>query len=151
MNTVKEFWSAFTAASGVPEVTAYQVWHFGNTAEMARELADLVISGKKTATCSLAAVNEIKPEDAPVLDGYSVVTDFDGRPMCIIRTTDVRHVPFNEVDAQFAANEGEGDRSLDYWRKAHIDYFEQGAWQLGVEFRESSTVCCERFELVYPR
>lgn len=30
----------------------YQVWFFGNSSEMAKELAELVISGKKTASGS---------------------------------------------------------------------------------------------------
>ena len=39
--------------------------------------------------------------------------------------------------------EGEGDRSLDYWRSAHRNYFgRQG------KFREDMMLMCERFRLV---
>ena len=146
-----EFWNAFLDTyPQIPKDTPYQVWYFGNTPEMSLELVQLVISGKKTATASLAAVNEIKPDDAPVPDGYSVVTDFDGGPMCVIQTTEIRHVPFDQVDAEFASDEGEGDRSLEYWRSVHRSYYTQEAAELGLEFNEQSLVCCERFKLLYP-
>ncbi len=83
---VRRFWDSFRAVdSSIPKDTPFQVWYFGNTQEMARELAELVLSGKKFATASLAAVNEIKPDEAPIADGYSVVTDLAGAPMCVIQ------------------------------------------------------------------
>ncbi len=144
------FWQEFLKAS--PDVAAdtpYQVWNFGNTSEMALELAQLVIAGKKFATASLAAVNEIKPDEAPVPSGYSVVTDKEGHPICVIQSTEIRHLPFDEVDAQFAADEGEGDQSLEYWRDVHWRYFTREAQELGVEFNERSMICCERFRSLY--
>lgn len=149
---VKEFWQRFLERTpAVPRDLPFQVWYFGNTREMALELADLVIAGRKRATASLAAVNQLKPEEAPIPDGYSVVTDLDGEPKCVMRTTEIRHLPFDEVDAEFAYDEGEGDRSLEYWRDVHRDYFTREASNLGLEFNERSAVCCERFELLYPR
>jgi hypothetical protein len=41
----------------------------------------------------------------------------------VIETIEVFVVPFNEVSEQFAFEQGEGDRSLAYWRKAHENYF----------------------------
>ncbi len=90
---------------------------------MAKELAEFVISGKKIATASLVEYNEMHPESAPIADGYSVVTDFEGNPMCVIQTTEIRHLPFDEVDAQFAFDEGEGDQTLRYWRDGHWRLF----------------------------
>ena len=148
-NTVEKFWTTFCRTSGVDTSTPYQVWYFGNSREMALELAGLVMAGTKTATASLAKTNEIIPENSPIDDGYSVVTDFDGKPLCVIRTTEIRHLPFREVDAEFAADEGEGDLSLEYWRRGHRDYFEKESAQLGFEFNEDSIVCCERFTLQF--
>lgn len=152
MITAAEYWDEFLALNpSVPKDSPFQVWHFGNTPEMALELAELVISGKKTATASLAAVNEIKPEKAPFADGYSVVTDFDGKPLCVIQTAEIRQLVFDEVDAHFAADEGEGDLTLEYWRGVHRDYFEREAAEFGLSFDERSVVCCERFTLLYPK
>jgi uncharacterized protein YhfF len=149
---VQEYWNAFVRSNpAISADTPYQVWFFGNTVKMALELAQLVIEGKKFATASLAAVNEIKPEQAPILKGYSVVTDFHGVPMCVIQTVEIRHLPFEDVDTQFASDEGEGDQSLEYWRDVHRRYFTQEAAELDLDFDERSFVCCERFRLLYPK
>ncbi len=149
---VKTFWSEFlTIHASVPKDTLFQVWFFGNSVEMAAELGQLVISGRKFATASLSAVNKIKPHEAPLPDGYSVVTDFFGVPLCVIRTVEIRHLPFDEVDAQFASDEGEGDQTLEYWRDVHRQYFTRETAELGLYFNERSIVCCERFELLYAR
>ncbi len=146
---VKEFWRKFCEASGTNPETPFQVWFFGNSSEMARELAELVIAGKKSATASLAAVNELTPEIAPVADGFSVVTDFEGNPLGVIQTTEIRHLPIMEVDAQFAFDEGEGDQSLEYWRDVHWRYFTKEAAELDLEFNGKSLICCERFRLLF--
>ncbi len=150
-NLTENFWQAFCAKN--PDVTAdepYQVWYFGNTSEMAKELVALVLQGKKMATASLFWEYENKPEDAPVVSGYSVVTDFEGNPVCVLRTTELSVLPFNEVDEQFAFDEGEGDQSLDYWREVHWDYFSRRCAEIHREPSNTMLVNCERFQLLYP-
>ncbi len=150
--SVQQFWKEFILQeSEINPDESYQVWFFGNSSEMARELAALVISGKKTATASLVAVNEVTPEIAPLEKGYSVFTDFEGNPFGVIQTTEIRHIPFDEVDTQFAFDEGEGDQSLEYWRDVHWRYFTKEAAELNLEFNEKSLVCCERFRLLFPK
>lgn len=148
---VKEFWQNFCAVSGTRPETPYQVWHFGNTPEMATELAALVIEGKKRATASLVEIYEKYPALAPVDGCHNVVTNFEGTPLCVIQTTEIRHIPFDEVDAAFAFDEGEGDQSLEYWRDVHRAYFTKEAAEYNLEFHEKSLVCCERFRLLYPK
>ena len=147
---VKEFWQNFCAVNGTPSETPYQVWYFGNSTEMATELVELVIAGRKQATASLVAFNELHPDLAPVEGGYSVVTDFEAAPRGVLQTTEIRRIPFAEVDAAFAFDEGEGDQSLEYWRDVHWAYFTREAAENGLEFHEKSLVCCERFKLLYP-
>lgn len=149
---VQKFWAEFCAAN--PQVdteTTFQIWHFGLGREDAAGLLNLVLQGKKTATASLPWEYEENPEDAPILNGYSVVTDFDGAPHCVVRTTELRVLPFNEVDAEFAFDEGEGDQSLDYWRQVHWDYFSRRCAALGREPDLEMPVNCERFKLLYSR
>ena len=149
---VKDFWKQFCATP--PQMNSgesFQVWYFGLGSEDAEELANLVLAGKKRATASLVWEYEDKPEDAPVLNGYSVVTDFEGNPKCVLQTTELRVLPFNEVDAQFAFDEGEGDQSLDYWRAVHWDYFSRRCAAIGKEPSLEMPVNCERFELLYPK
>jgi uncharacterized protein YhfF len=149
-DSVQNFWMKFCEAN--PEInpdTPFQVWYFGLGREDALELCDLVLQGKKTATASLVWEYEQKPEDAPVVDGYSVVTDFDGNPKCVVRTTELRVLPFDQVDAEFAIDEGEGDQSLHYWRRVHWDYFSIKCAETGKEPSVEMLVNCERFALLY--
>jgi len=145
------FWRKFCQENEIDPENPHQVWFFGNDQEMAIELAHLVISGKKKATASLVTVNQMKPEIAPIIDGYSVVTDFAGEPLCVIRTIEIRHLPFEEVDGEFAFDEGEGDQTLEDWRDGHWRYFTREAAELGIEFNQQSLICCERFRLLFPK
>lgn len=148
---IQEFWLGFCDSTNVDPKEPYQVWYFGNTPEMAKELVELVISGKKQATASLLETNKIEPEKAPIDNGYSVVTTFEGEPFCVIRTIEIRYLPFLEVDPQFAFDEGEGDQTLEDWRRGHWEYFTKEAAELGFDFNQDSIVCCERFRLLFPK
>jgi uncharacterized protein YhfF len=149
---VKEFWRECCSQNeNVNPNEDYQVWFFGNSQEMSVKLANFVIFGTKRATASLVLVNKLIPENAPVDNGYSVVTDFAGQPLCIIQTTGISEVPFLEVDFEFAKSEGEGDENIEDWRKGHRDYFTKECKELGFEFNETMLVCCERFELLYTK
>ena len=148
----ENFWREFCAEN--PDINSdekYQVWYFGDTAEMAKELVELVLEGKKTATASLFWEYEDKPEDEPIVGGYSVVTDYEGVPQCVLRTVELRVLPFSGVDEKFAFDEGEGDQSLDYWRAVHWDYFSRRCIEIHKEPSNSMLVNCERFELLYPK
>ncbi len=148
----EEYWRAFRDANpSIPEDTEYQIWFFGNSLEMSLQLANFVVYGTKRATASLVLINEKIPENAPIPDGYSVVTDFEGKPLCVIQTTEIRLIPFLEVDYAFAKDEGEGDENIEDWRKGHRDYFTKECREMGFEFDETMLVCCERFKLLYPK
>lgn len=148
---IEEFWQKFCAEN--PEINAdepYEVWFFHHRREPSKKLAELVLAGKKRATACLME-NESDTGEGGTVGGYSVVTDFDGNPQCVIQTTEVRRLPFCEVDAQFAFDEGEGDGSLEYWRAAHRRFFTECCRDLGIEFSESMPVCCKRFEKLFPK
>ena len=91
---------------------------FGDGPELADELLALVMKGVKTATCS----TEDEPNTSTPGERW-IVLDGHGTPACVIETTEVTYRRYNEVDAAFAYEEGEGDRSLAYWREAHRTYF----------------------------
>lgn len=147
---VRAFWQAFRQAH--PEIeakTPFEAWFFGDSRELAQELAELVARGQKTATASLYWEYEAEGEALPLKGGYSVITDFDGNPRAVIQTTEVRILPFGEVEADFAADEGEGDLSLEWWRQAHWRFFSRACAKIGRQPNQKMPVVCERFRLVY--
>jgi uncharacterized protein YhfF len=147
----RDFWQA--ACRAIPDLSAaadYQIWHFGDSERLARDLADLVLRGPKRATAGLLWDAELDPTMMPVLGGCSLVTDHAGVPLLIIRTTQVEVRPYDKVDADFAAAEGEGDGSLDYWRAAHWAYFSRRCEALGRAPGIDMPVILERFALIYP-
>lgn len=128
---------------------AYTAWAFGRTSEMADNLGDLVKRGVKIATASLAWAYEADGEPYPEIGDMSIILDGRGDPMCIIETTDVEVIAFNAVGEKHAYEEGEGDRSLEYWREVHWAFFAEECKAIGREPAGDMTVVCERFRLIY--
>jgi uncharacterized protein YhfF len=148
---VEGFWQVYlnTLPPGSSSTTTYQSWYFGSTKEMAAQLGDLVRKGVKTATCSLLWEHELGGEPLPQMGDLSIITDWDGHPLCIIETVEVQVRAFRDVDEQFAFDEGEGDRSLASWRADHWSYFSRVCSSLGRKLDESMPLVCERFRLVF--
>ncbi len=149
--SVKAMWSAFSAAHPrlMQEAATCSAWHFCSTKADADELADLVLAGVKRATAGALWSYEAEGEEIPRVGDLSVITDWEGNAKCVIRTLSVEIVPFEDVSEEFAATEGEGDGSLEYWRKGHWAYFSQELAELGREPVLDMPVVCERFEVVY--
>jgi uncharacterized protein YhfF len=139
---VESYWQRFVAATGVDG--PHTAWGFGDTAEMATELGLLVRDGPKRATASLRSWYD-DGEPMPRAGELSVILDGGGEPLCVIRTTAVEVRRFGDVDAEFAWTEGEGDRSLAYWREEHIRFFAAE----GRPVSEDTEVVLERFELLW--
>ena len=138
---VEPFWRDFVAATGIDG--PHTAWAFGSDASA---LGLLVRDGPKRATASLHSWYRDDGEPMPAPGDLSVVLDGDGEPLCVIRTTGVEVRRFGDVDEEFAWTEGEGDRSLEYWRQAHIEFFAAE----GRPVDEDSEVVLERFELLWP-
>jgi uncharacterized protein YhfF len=128
-----------------------QVWGFGDSPLMADELGGLVVQGIKTATCSLYWEYEEGLEVLPEVGCLSIILNGLGDPICLIETTSLEIKPFNTVDAQFAYDEGEGDRSLDYWRQVHWRFFGRTCVEIGRDLSEDMPVLCERFKVLFIR
>ena len=127
------------------ENTHIERYSFGNTPEMEDELAQLVSKGEKKATTSLLALYDPDNERIPEKGDLNIILDSKGNEVCVTRNTRVYSVPFREVSEKHAFMEGEGDKSLDYWRKVHIKFFKE---EFGDKFNENMEVLCEEFELV---
>lgn len=147
---IEAYWNAYLATLSDDErPTRYEAWGFGDSDTMADDLGQLVADGTKTATCSLLWEYEHDGDPLPQEGEHSIILDGRGAPMCIIKTVEIRQRPYNEVDAQFAYDEGEGDRSLQYWRDVHWTFFSRSCERIGRDISETMPLLCERFEVVY--
>ena len=120
------FWQAFRRYAGLDH-DDYVVGSFGDSPEMATELGGLVIAGIKRATAILARDYGEGREPMPKSGDFVMMLDGEGRPRFIWRTTEVMIKPLSEVDEAFAWDEGEEDRTRDWWVDAHRRYFARQA------------------------
>lgn len=153
------FWEVARVRASLNRVSAYTGptpldtlrppdWSFGGTPEQADALLALVLDGTKTATSGALWDYEAEDEEIPQAGDLAILTDGAGHPRALITVTDVEVVPFDQVSAEHADAEGEGDRSLAHWREVHERFFtEFASHERG--FAPDMPVVCERFRVLY--
>lgn len=144
--TAKEMWDAYLKLHPEAADAEYEAWAYGDAPD---ELARLTADGVKTATASAYPLYELDDEPLPQTGEYSVILWEDGTAACVIKTTKVYVVPYKDVSAEQAYKEGEGDRSLAYWREVHEAFFTREMKAAGLEFSGDMGVVCEEFEVVF--
>jgi uncharacterized protein YhfF len=120
-------------------VSSLESFAFGDSPSLADELLNLVLIGKKTATCWAASEGDKGVE----IGKRWIVNDGQGRPRAVLETVELTQRRFQDVDEAFAHDEGEGDQSLRFWRQAHTEYFTRRG-----EFSPNMELYCERFRLI---
>lgn len=146
---VSAYWAEKSHDLGLEDFDTPDAWAFGVTADQADELLGLVLSGTKTATSSALWSYEADNEPLPVVGELSIVCDGQGRPRALLRLTDVMVTTLDDVSESHAFAEGEGDRTLAYWRRAHEDFF-RSHLPAGREVAGGMPVVLERFERLLP-
>lgn len=127
------------------EIKSLEGQTFGDSAELIDALAELVATGKKTATSSLLASYKDENIALPKVGNRSYVMNSNKEPVCVIEITSVEIIPFTQVDEAFARAEGEGDLTLAYWRDEHRRFFKE----IYPQFHEEMEVVCERFKVLW--
>ena len=122
---------------------------FGDNPAMATELAQLVVDERKTATSSLLAEYERDDESLPQIGDMAIVCDGAGQPVAALSTVAVEQYPFDQVPVSVAEAEGEGDRTLLYWRQTHTEFFSRVHPDLWVG-DGTDIVVVEHFQVFYP-
>lgn len=123
--------------------------YFCNDEKNTNELAELVNKGIKTATCSPYIYFEINKEKLPQKNDLSIIIDWYKKPICIIKTKNIEIKKFKDISKEFAKKEGEGDLSLNYWKKVHKDFFNNYLLSIGLSFNKEMKLVCEEFEKIY--
>jgi len=150
--SIEAYWEQFLASlrpDSPYRTKTYVAEGWGDNPEMADELGALIAQGIKTATCS--ALWEWQAEGNPIPEvGYiTIVLNGRGEPLGIVETIEISVRRYNEVHADFAREEGEGDLSLRYWREAHKNYFSRVLRKIDRQFSEDMPLVCERFHLIH--
>ena len=112
---------------------------FGDGPELADELLTLILEGKKTATCWSAA----EGLKGSAVGKRWVAQDGAGRPRAVLETVELTQRRFDAVDAPFAFEEGEDDRTLPSWAREHERYFTRNGG-----YAPDMLLWCERFRLI---
>jgi uncharacterized protein YhfF len=147
--TTDQFWALFCIQTKRSPNTKYiDVFHFELTEKWANELLQLVLSGKKRATASSLRSFELEGMEIPQAGDLSIVTDWAGNPRCVIETTEVTILPFDEMTFDICQREGEDD-CLDTWIDGHRRSFNNEGTLMGCTFSESMPIVFEEFEVIY--
>ncbi len=123
---------------------------FGLTSADKDSSARLVLLRTKRATTALLASYAHDREPMPRPGERSLVRDGRSRNVAVIEYSRVEVRRFREVDATYAAIEGEGDGSLAHWRAAHWSYLGAECARVGIALSEDVEVTLEYFDLVEP-
>ena len=145
---IEKMWKEFITKNNITNNCVYDAWAFGSETDL---LAKLVVEGEKTATASVYPLYELDNESLPKVGEYNIILNSKDEPVCITQTNKVYVIPFAEVSADHAYKEGEGDKSLEYWRNEHEKFFTECLEEFGLRFTPDMKVVCEEFEVVYKR
>ena len=109
--------------------------------ELRRQLVEAVLAGEKTATAGLWSEYEAEGEPLGSPGDRFALLGYDNEPVAVVEVTEARLVPACEIDVEFARDEGEGFESVDDWRVAHEEFFQQ-------ELTPETTMVAVRFKVV---
>ncbi len=145
--TEKECWDNFIKKSGLDGEAKY-AGSFGFEARgfAGTERLAALLAGKKTAAFFSFATFAIDNEELPVSDEYYIVLGANREAVCVIRTTRVQIIPYNQVAWEMAAREGE-DSSLEEWRERTRENLEDEGAVVGFEFAPDIKLVYVEFEV----
>lgn len=151
MNKIQQFFQAAISAGVIPAGSPLgEAYAMGDGAQQQDQLAALVLAGTKTATSSGFA--QYAKDNAPIPEAgsFDIILDSRGDPAALIVTDHVEIRSFLSVPAAHAFNEGEGDRSLAYWRRVHEAFFAKDYASAGLTFDPAaSLIVLESFHVIY--
>ena len=113
----------------------------GSSAKAADAGAELILTGTKFTTSS--APWHYPDGRVPFRGALSLLLDGADRPRAIVETTRVEPRAFANIDADFAWGYGEGDRTLDGWRREMGAWYRAEAARLGARFSDDMVILCE--------
>ena len=128
-----------------------ETWYFCDNEKDANECAQLVVDGIKQATCISLWWYKTNQHPLPKIGDLNIITNWEGQAKAIIQTTKIENVPFNKITQEFAEIEGEGDKSLGYWKRVHSAYYTREMAPYNEKFDENMMLICEHFKTIFTK
>jgi uncharacterized protein YhfF len=150
-NEIDNFWNSYllTLPEDRRNQPYYEASSWGNSAELADEIARLIVSGEKTTTSRLEWDREKSGDSLQKIGDKCIVLDANQKPVCITEVADVFILPFNQVDADFVYRYGEGSRDMNFWNQNMWAYYEAECLDLGLQAAPDMPMICEVFKLIF--
>jgi len=147
-SSVEQLWRRYRSINPAAPAAVPPSFHFCDNPEDADLCAELVVAGRKRATATSLAELELGGDPIPQVGDYVIVTDWAGNARAVIRTTSVQIRRFGDIDEKFAASEGEGDLTLEWWRAAHDAYYRRVLAGSSYIVDDNLEIACEEFEVI---
>lgn len=128
-----------------PTITA----GYAGNPEITDDLLNLYLSGKKCAGSSILEDFLTSNDPIPKVGDYWIYLDSKSDPRCILRTEKVVTHKFKEVPIEISIAEGEGDLTLEYWKRVHASLYTPYLKKWGIIDLDSATIITEFFRIVY--
>ena len=146
--TAGDLWKAYVDNGNKDE--KHESWAFCGGGKEADELLSLVKEGKKRGTASSLIAYSVENEPVPKVGDKSIILDSKNRAHLIIVTRKVTVTPFLQVHPYHGYLEGEGDRTLKFWREVHEIFFKPDYEAAGKDFDPMGEAVLEEFDVIYP-
>jgi len=151
--SASEMWNDFTESN--PEFKNDEIPEsdfFHNNEKDANRLAELTLTGKKSASSGLYSLYEQYKADLPSIGKKQIVTDFNGNAKAIIENVSVDTIPFNKISKEYAELDmGTDIEALEKWKKAHWEFFENFLKESGKKPTEEMIIVAVEFKKIWPR
>ena len=144
--TAGDLWKAYVDNGNKDE--KHESWAFCGGGKEADELLSLVKEGKKRGTASSLIAYSVENEPVPKVGDKSIILDSKNRAHLIIVTRKVTVTPFLQVHPYHGYLEGEGDRTLKFWREVHEIFFKPDYEAAGNDFDPMGEVVLEEFDVI---
>jgi len=150
MNTEqKKFWDGYVATlKEVPKDPVIEVAIAGDERN-ADHLLELYLEGKKMASSGLVEGFKACNAPLPKVGNYWMILNSKEEAKCIVKTLAIEFYVFSEVPEKVSLAEGEGDCSIEHWRKVHIAFFQPYLADWGISNIKDATVITEYYDVVY--
>jgi uncharacterized protein YhfF len=148
--SVYKMWKEFQEANpNFANIEFTDSFHFCDNEKDAQECATLVKTSVKQATSTSKWWFEQHQEELPVIGNLYVICDWYGIAKAIVETTHIEQVPYKDITEEYAAIEGEGDKSLKHWKEIHWAYYTREMEEFGETPNEDMVIICERFKTLF--